>query len=161
MKEFDNLISAAIFLALALTATATWAADQASGFVSAIPTELKWSDAPAIGPGVKLAVIEGDMKSAGPFTIRIKFPPKTRVAVHTHPLVEHVTVLSGSFYFATGEKFEAAKAKVYPAGGFLAIPKGMPMFAFTKDKEATIQVHGIGPWGIDYLKAEDAPSKKK
>ena len=93
--------------------------------------------------------------------MRIKLPPNAKIPVHTHPLVEHVTVISGTFYFAIGDKFDAAKAKAYPVGAFLAIPNGMPMFAFTKDKEATIQVHGIGPWGIDYLNPEDAPGKKK
>ena len=161
MKAFDHVIGPAIFLTLALTATAAGAADQASPFVSASPTELKWSEAPSLGPGVKLAVMEGDLKAAGPFTMRIKLPPKTKISVHTHPVVEHVTVLSGTFYFATGDKFEPAKAKAYPAGGFLAIPSGMPMFAFTKDKDAIIQVHSIGPWGIDYLNPEDASTKKK
>jgi hypothetical protein len=37
----------------------------------------------------------------------------------------------------------------------------MPMFAFTKDKDTIIQIHGMGPWGIDYLNPGDAPTKKK
>ena len=125
-------------------------------------SELKWSDAPGIGPGVKMAIIEGDMKAAGPVTFRVKYPPNAKVAVHTHPLVEHVTVLSGTPYFATGDKFDASKAKAYPAGSVIVIPTGMPMFAFTKDDKETIaQVHGIGPWGIQYLNPDDAPAKKK
>jgi hypothetical protein len=34
------------------------------------------------------------------------------------------------------------------------------MFAYTTDKETTIQLHGNGPWGITYLDAKDAAKKK-
>ncbi len=160
MRAFDRAATPAIFLVLLLTAPTAWTAEPAAGFVSVTPSELKWSDAPSIGPGVKIAMIEGELKAAGPVTFRIKLPPKAKIPVHTHPLIEHVTVLSGTFYFSTGDKFDAAKAKAYPAGSAIVIPTGMPMFAFTKDKGALIQVHGIGPWGIEYMKHEEAPAKK-
>lgn len=161
MKTFRRAAAPAVFLALLLTSPAGWTAEQGAGFVSVTPSELKWSDAPSIGPGAKIAMIEGDLKAAGPVTFRLKLPPKTKIAVHTHPLVEHVTVMSGTFYFAMGDKFDASKAKAYPVGSAIVIPTGMPMFAFTKDKESTIQAHGIGPWGIQYLNPDDAPAKKK
>jgi quercetin dioxygenase-like cupin family protein len=161
MKTFHRAAAPAVFLAMLLTTPAVWTAAQASGHISVVPSELKWSDAPGIGPGAKIAVIEGDLKAAGPVTFRIKFPAKAKVAVHTHPLIEHVTVMSGTFYFGIGDKFDASKAKAYPVGSAIVIPAGMPMFAFTKDKESTIQAHGIGPWGISYLNPDDAPAKKK
>ena len=161
MQTLRHAAAPAIFLALLVTSPTVWAAEQAGGHISLVPSELKWSDAPGIGPGVKIVMIEGDMKAAGPVTFRIKLPPKSKIPVHTHPLIEHATVLSGTFYFATGDKFDASKAKAYPVGGAIVIPTGMPMFAFTKDKEATIQVHGVGPWGISYLNPDDAPAKKK
>ena len=161
MRAFDHAATPAIFLVLLLTAPTAWTAEPAAGYVSVTPTQLKWADAPGIGPGVKMAMIEGDLKAAGPVTFRVKLPPKSKIAVHTHPLVEHVTVLSGTFYFAIGDKFDAAKAKAYAPGSAIVIPTGMPMFALTKDKEAVLQLHGIGPWGMSYLKPEDAPAKKK
>lgn len=161
MMTFRHAAAPAVLLALLLTPFAAWTAEQAAGYVSVNPSEPKWSDAPSIGPGAKIAMIEGDLKAAGPVTFRIKVPPKSKIPVHTHPLVEHVTVLSGTFYFATGDKFDASKAKAYPVGSAIVIPTGMPMFAFTKDKETVLQLHGIGPWGIQYLNPDDAPGKKK
>ena len=148
-----------LVVALAL-ATGAWAAEQAGGFVAVTPSELKWMDQPEIGPGAKMAVIEGNPMAAGPFTFQVKLPPHTKVAEHTHPLVEHVTVLSGTFYFATGDKFDEKKAKAYPPGSTLAIPKGTPMYAFTKDKAAVIQIHGVGPWGMDFVKPQPVTEKK-
>jgi len=161
MRTFRHAAGTTALIVLMLGSSAAWAAEQAGGFVSVTPAQLKWTDAPGIGPGVKIAIIEGNLKAAGPVTFRIKLPPNSKIPAHTHPLIEHVTVLSGTFYFATGDKYDAAKAKAYSNGSALVIPTGMPMFAFTKDKESVIQVHGMGPWGIAYLNPDEAPGKKK
>jgi anti-sigma factor ChrR (cupin superfamily) len=56
------------------------------------PDQLQWKDVPALGPGMKLALIEGPMNEAVPFIVRIKFPAGARVPAHWHPAIEHVTV---------------------------------------------------------------------
>ena len=38
------------------------------------PSDLRWTDVPAMGAGAKIAVIEGPMNEAVPFTVRIKLP---------------------------------------------------------------------------------------
>ena len=146
-----------------LTAPIAWADshDKKSGFISVVASQLKWSDAPSVGPGAKIAVMEGDLKSAVPFTFRVKLPPNLKLGVHTHPTFERVTILSGTLYFATGDKFDSAKAKAYKPGDAFMVPPGMPMYAYTKKGEAILQLHGTGPWGIHYLNPEDAPGKKK
>jgi quercetin dioxygenase-like cupin family protein len=151
MSTFRRAEALVIFLALLLPSFAAWTAEQATGYMSFVPSEMKWVDAPGSGPGVQMAVIEGDTKAAGPVTFRLNLPPQTRVPVHTHPLIEHVTVMSGTFYFATGDKFDASKAKAYPMGSAIVIPAGMPMFAFTRDEGSMIQIHGVGPWAIHFL----------
>ena len=130
------------------------------GHVSIVPSEIKWADAPSIGPGAKLAVLEGDLKQAAPFTMRIKLPPNFTIPVHTHPTFERVTVLSGKFHLGIGEKFDRAKARTYPAGGVTMMPAGMPMFAYTSDEESVLQIHGTGPWGGNYLNPAEDPRKK-
>ncbi|MBI4525634.1 MAG: cupin domain-containing protein [Deltaproteobacteria bacterium] len=132
-----------------------------SEFVSVKAAEIKWSDAPSVAPGAKIAVLEGDLKSSGPLTFRVKLPPNTKIGVHTHPLDERVTVLSGTFYFATGDKFDTGKAKAYKAGDALIIPTGTPMYGYTKNNQTVFQVHGTGPWGISFLEGSDASKKKK
>jgi len=39
------------------------------------PSDLKWSDVPSLPPGGKIAVIEGKMSEAQPFTVRISGRP--------------------------------------------------------------------------------------
>lgn len=161
MNPYRYAAASTIFLGLLLTLPAVWTEAHADGHISLVPSELKWNDAPGIGPGVKIAIMEGDPKAASPLMMRIKLPPNAKIAPHTHPAIEHVTVLSGTFYLGIGEKVDASKARAYPAGGVVVIPQGMPMFAFAKDKETIIQVHGIGPWATNYLNPADAPAAKK
>jgi len=130
------------------------------GFVSIKSSQIKWADAPSVGPGAKLAVLEGNPKAAAPFTMRLKLPPNTKVPVHTHPAVERVTVLSGAFHFAVGDKFEPDRTETYRPGDGFIVPAGMPMFGYTKAEETVIQLHGVGPWGMNYLDAADAHGKK-
>lgn len=161
MHNLRVIAASIVFTLSASVAVPTLAAEPAmEGHISVIPPEIKWADAPSIGPGAKLAVLEGDLKQAAPFTMRIMLPPNFKVPAHTHPVFERVTVLSGTFHLGIGEKFDPAKARAYPAGGVAMMPPGMPMFAYTTDEEAVIQIHGTGPWGIDYLNPEEDPRKK-
>ena len=132
----------------------------AQEYTAVMQRDIKWQDAPSIGPGVKTAIIQGDPKSSGPFVMRIKLPPKSTIGVHTHPATENVTVLSGTLYFAAGNKLDPKAAKAFGPGGYFSIEQGKAMFAYTTDKETTIQLHGNGPWGITYLDAKDAAKKK-
>jgi quercetin dioxygenase-like cupin family protein len=123
------------------------------GHISIVPSEIKWADAPSVGPGAKIAVLEGDLKQNVPITFRLKLPPNFTIAPHIHPLVERVTVISGTFYLGIGETVDKGQARAYPAGGVMIMPAGMPMFAYTADEESIVQIHGTGPWGIAYREA--------
>jgi quercetin dioxygenase-like cupin family protein len=124
------------------------------------PGELTWADAPAVAPGAKIAVIEGPLNKAVPFTFRLKLPANAKIAPHTHPAHERVTVLSGAFYFAAGETYDPAKTRPLAPGSVAIMPAGTPMFGYTKE-ETVIQLHGVGPWGLNYLNPADDPRKKQ
>ena len=136
------------------------AALAADTYTSVMNADIKWQDAPSIGPGAKSAVIQGDPKSSGPFVMRLKLPPKTTIAAHTHPADENVTILSGTLYFVAGDKPQPAAAKAYGPGSYFSIASGKPMLAYSKDGEVVLQLHGTGPWGITYLDSKDAGAKK-
>lgn len=130
-------------------------------YTAVMAKDVKWVDAPSIGPGAKTAVIDGDPKAAGPFVLRLKVPPKSTIGVHTHPADENVTVLSGTLHFSAGDKFDAKSAKAFGPGSYFSIAKGKPMFAYTTNQETVVQIHGTGPWGITFVDAADAAAKAK
>jgi len=123
--------------------------------------ELKWKDGPAsLPPGAKVVMLEGDLAKEGPFTLRALLPDGYKIPPHTHPKIEHVTVISGTFYLGMGEKFDQSAGHEMSAGAFGFWPAGMKHFAWTKG-ETVIQVHGVGPWGINYLNPADDPRNAK
>jgi quercetin dioxygenase-like cupin family protein len=124
-------------------------------------TDLKWSDGPPSLPaGAKVAVLDGDPKKAGSFTIRLQFPTGFKVPPHTHPTAEHVTVISGTLALGTGAKSDEAAAHEMTAGGFAVMPAGMEHFAWCKS-ECVVQVHGMGPFEVKYVNPSDDPRGAK
>lgn len=124
-------------------------------------TELKWAAGPAaLPPGAQMAVLEGDPAQPGLFTMRIKVPANYRIPPHWHPADEHVTVISGSLLMGLGEKFDEKGMTELPPGGFAVMAVGTRHFAMTK-KETVVQVHAMGPWGINYVNPADDPRQAK
>ncbi|HUQ50408.1 MAG TPA: cupin domain-containing protein [Terriglobales bacterium] len=122
---------------------------------------LQWVPGPAsLPPGAQMAVLEGDPKQPGQFTIRLKLPAGFKIKPHTHPAIEHVTVLSGEAHFGMGEKWDETKGMKLSAGDFIYMHPGQVHFAWIT-AETLVQVHGIGPWKVNYVNPADAPTAKK
>lgn len=158
MKTFP----AAITLALTLAGWASPPLAEAddSGHVMVTPDKLSWADVPALPPGAKIAVIEGPMNEAKPFTARAKLPANYQIPAHWHPAIEHVTVLSGTLYMGTGDKLDKTKSTALAPGSVSIIQPEVHHFAWTK-KPTVIQLHGVGPWGITYIDPATDPRNKK
>jgi quercetin dioxygenase-like cupin family protein len=126
-----------------------------------LPGEFQWVDAPPSLPkGAKVAVIHGDFTAPQIFAMRLSVPAGYKIPPHWHPADEHVTVISGEFYMGTGEAWDESKARALPAGSVGIMPAGMRHFAFTK-VETVLQLHAMGPWGINYVNPQDDPRNQK
>jgi len=153
-----KLLSSLAVLAFAcVVASTSWA--QSGAHIMVTPTDLKWADIPSLPPGAKIAVIEGPMTEAVPFTFRLKLPADYKIPAHWHPAIEHVTVISGTFNMGTGDKLDVAKTKPLSAGSVAIMQPKTNHFGWTKE-ETIVQVHGVGPWGVTYVNPEDDPRKK-
>ena len=77
------------------------------------------------------------------YVYRLKIPADYKVMPHRHPVDEHLTVLSGTFYLAVGETFDPEKGmQGFPVGSLLVMPAETAHYAWTKE-ETIVQVHGI------------------
>ena len=123
------------------------------------PDALEWSEVGSLPPGAKIAVIEGSMAEPEPFTVRLKFPANYELPAHTHPAVERVTVLSGTFHMGLGAKLDKGEGMGLDPGGIMILQPGVQHYAWTGDTEVIVQLNGIGPWGITYVNPEDDPRK--
>ena len=123
--------------------------------------DVKWMDGPAhLQPGAKLAIISGDPSLPEPFTVRLQFPNGYRVAPHTHPVDEHVTVLSGTLASGMGTTFDEKAMSNLGPGSYAVLAASMPHFAMARGA-TVVQVSGIGPFVISYVNAADDPRKAK
>jgi hypothetical protein len=162
MKAQVIHVVSVLFAAGMVAGTPVRAEEEAHGsaHVMVRPADRSWADGPAsLPPGTKVAVIEGDPTQAGPFTLRLRLPARYRIPPHWHPADEHVTVIAGAFHMGLGESYDASKGKRLPVGSFAVMPAKTAHFAFTKEP-AVIQLHGIGPWGINYVNPSDDPRKE-
>jgi quercetin dioxygenase-like cupin family protein len=160
--KFSRLILQSLVLSIVLLgfpALLAFGADPATGPVIVNPAEIKWQDAPPSLPkGAKIAVLHGDPGKSGPYVMRLKMPAGYKIPPHWHTQDENLTVLTGTFNLGYGDQPTAAAAHALKAGGFHYLPGKSHHYAFTK-VPAVVQVHGEGPFDINYVKPEDEPGK--
>ena len=156
MRSRLAVVSAVIISSL-IALSASWA--QMSGHRMITAGDLKWDDVPSLPAGAKIAVIEGPMNEAVPFTIRLKFPANYSIPAHSHPAVERVTVLSGTFHMGTGDRLDSQKGMPLGPGDMMIMQPKTNHFGWTKD-ETVVQLNGTGPWGVTYVNPADDPRKK-
>ena len=155
-----SYLLAALYATLALSCLGTsnaWA--QSGAHMMATPDELTWTDIPSLPTGAKLAVIEGPLNEAVPFTFRLKLPADYQIPAHWHPAIEHVTVISGTFHMGTGDKLDQSTTKALATGSIAIMQPKTNHFGWTNE-ETIVQVHGVGPWAITYVNPADDPRKK-
>jgi quercetin dioxygenase-like cupin family protein len=159
-----NIITPALVTILAVTFSLarSFAEETQSGDMHLYPpATIEWKAGPAaLPPGAKMAVLEGDPTKEAPFVVRFQFPDGYHVPPHTHPKTERVTVISGILHLSTGEALDRGSAKKLPAGSFGYWPAGMKHTAWSEG-ETVIQLHGTGPWQINYVNPADDPRNAK
>lgn len=123
--------------------------------------KMEWGPGhPGFPAGAELAVLDGNPGEKGIFTVRLKVPAGYKIMPHTHPTAELVTVISGGLHVGMGGKFDESAGEALASGGFVSLPATMQHFAwFTED--TVIQVHGEGPFEINYVNPADDPRNAK
>lgn len=122
---------------------------------------IEWEPGPAtLAEGIQIAVLAGDPDKPGPFVLRLKFPAGSSVAPHYHATAENLTVLSGNFFHAMGDKYDKSRGEELTAGGFVYLPAKMNHYVWATS-DSIIQVSGTGPFGVIYVNPADDPSKSQ
>jgi hypothetical protein len=107
-----------------------------------LPNQIEWKDTPI---GAKMAVMHGDPDKPGPYIVLIKWGPHQMSRPHYHPNDRFITVLSGTWWVGTGNKFDPESTVPMPAGSFVThFAKGVH-YDGSKDGEAIIEIVGEGP----------------
>ena len=142
-----------VVLALALCATtlpgSVYAQSSGTGILK-LPQDIEFKG--PLGGAPQTAVLYGDPTKPGIFVTRVKFSSGWKDMPHSHPdEIRTVAVLSGTFYFASGDKWDESKFKAYPAGTFYSEPANAPHFTWAKDGEVVLQITAVGPTGKKFI----------
>jgi quercetin dioxygenase-like cupin family protein len=172
MKRIQFLIGATAAAGMAASAFAAGPAlpakpatpatmpDTSTSVISSIK-DVKWGPgSPALPPGTKMAVMSGDPSAKGFVSLRAEMPAGYKIPPHFHPTDEHVTVLSGTVMFGSGDTIDAKTAKTLKAGGYFTAAAQMHHYAIAKTV-AVLQVDLEGPFEITYVNPADDPRTKK
>jgi uncharacterized RmlC-like cupin family protein len=116
------------------------------------PDDLDWKSNPTLH-GLETVILFGNPDALELYIQRIKIPAGTRLVPHSHPnLMRMVMVLSGTLYFAFGEKFDESKLTALPPGTFFTEPKDLPHHSIAKE-DVILQFNASGPAGTNYITA--------
>ena len=141
----------------ALLSTVAVAQTPVADVMALTPSEMQWGAQGGLAlPGMEQLNLVGNPTKPGPYTIRLKFPAGYKLAPHTHPDSREVTILSGTWYTAYGDKFDAAQLKALPAGSFYTEPANVSHFVEVREP-VMIQVSGMGPSGRKFVNPADNP----
>jgi hypothetical protein len=67
------------------------------------------------------------------------------------------TVVSGTWQFGYGNRFDEQALKTLPAGSVYSEPSGANHFARTLDDPVLVQITGVGPTDTQYAEVTTAP----
>lgn len=151
---------AVALLGIALASNPAGAVHVAEANHIGVPADaIQWGAAPpSLPPGAQATTLLGSPGKEGPFVLRLKFPAGFVVPPHRHSKDELVTVISGKFAIASGDKIDRASMKALPAGSFIHLPAGMPHYAWA-EADSIVQINGTGPFDVVYVNPGDDPRK--
>jgi pimeloyl-ACP methyl ester carboxylesterase len=101
--------------------------------------------------GIQTRVLKGDPTQAGLYTIQLEVPSNTRIEAHEHPDDRVASVISGTWYFGYGDRYDDKALQALAPGSFYTEPAHEPHFARTRDAAVVLQISGVGPTGTRYL----------
>jgi quercetin dioxygenase-like cupin family protein len=111
--------------------------------------------------GMETVVLKGDPNRAGVYTIMLRVPPHKQIAAHSHRDDRVATVISGTWHFGYGGKFDEAALKTLPPGSFYTEPPGQTHFAETGDEAVVVQITGFGPSSTTYVDPAQDPRTQR
>lgn len=122
-----------------------------AGAIQVPVDQITWRAAgPNLPAGTMAAVLEGDPKKEGLFTMRLRVPAGTKLAPHWHPRDERVTVLEGTVMVGFGDVADEKSGSRFTAGSFYVNPAMSHHYVWFPE-QSIIQITAMGPWELHYV----------
>jgi quercetin dioxygenase-like cupin family protein len=109
-----------------------------------LPDQFKWRD-PLGASGVNQTILQGDPTKPGLYVVLNRFKPNNFSRPHFHPNDRFITVVKGTWWVATGNKFDTNNTVPMPTGSFVTHYGKQVHWDGAKDEEAWVLIVGDGP----------------
>ena len=106
--------------------------------------QLKWRDPTGAAP-INQMVLFGDPTKPGFYMVMNRFQPNTFSKPHFHPNDRFITVVKGTWYVGTGNKWDKDATVAVKAGGAVTHFGKQVHYDGAKDEEAILIITGEGP----------------
>ena len=143
-RRLALLLAPAFSLMLAAGAPAGSAELNPAAIAYTLPDKIEWKTNPN-NPGVRTAVVTGDPSKPGLYVVLTKWLPGNMSRPHWHPNDRFITVLSGTWWVGTGEKFDPDSTVPMPAGTVVTHFGKQVHYDGAKDVETVLLIVGEGP----------------
>jgi quercetin dioxygenase-like cupin family protein len=137
-----RMVAAAIVVGLIGPAAAVELNPAAIGIKPA--DELKWRD-PTCAAGVNQKVLFGDPTKPGFYMVMNRFQPGNFSKPHFHPNDRFITVIKGTWYVGTGNRWDKDATVAIKAGGAVTHFGMQVHYDGAKDEEVILIIAGEGP----------------
>jgi pimeloyl-ACP methyl ester carboxylesterase len=107
--------------------------------------------------GVSTKILFGDPSKPGFYTVVLSVPAHTSIPAHSHRDDRMAVVVSGTWQFGYGNRFDERALKNLPVGSVYSEPGHVSHFARTGADPVLVEISGVGPTDTVYVNPADAP----
>ena len=108
-----------------------------------LPNQIKWVENEKAGSAQ--AILQGDPAKPGLYIVLTKWHAGHMSRPHFHPNDRFITVLSGTWWVGTGNKYDPASTTAIPTGSFVKHPGKGIHYDGAKDGDVVLEILGEGP----------------
>ncbi len=108
-----------------------------------LPDQFTWKANAAAGN--ETAVLYGDPEKPGPYVLMFKWLPGHMSRPHWHPNDRMITVIKGTWWVGTGDKFDPDSTVPLPTGSYVTHWGKEVHYDGAKDTEVWLLMAGEGP----------------
>src|SRR5712664_3647256 len=145
MISLSRRVAPAAQILLLLASSAAFAADHnPAALAYKSPVQLKWRD-PTGAAGINQTVLVGDPEKPGLYIVMNRFKPGNFSKPHFHPNDRFITVVSGTWWVGTGNKWDKDATVPLKAGSFVTHTGKQVHYDGAKDEEVVLIIVGGGP----------------
>lgn len=139
MKTFLHLT---LILGATLSAPSVRAAEpDPRALTYTLPDKINWRKSAS----ADTAMLQGDSSKPGIYIEMVRWHPGNMSRPHTHDTARYITVISGTWWVGTGDKFDPASTKPMPAGSYVVDIPNQLHYDGARDEDCVILIVGMGP----------------